>query len=104
MVGKRDLIRNTEIVLISSSLTEVDMMVSNLKVSEETCDLIWLRDSRRTFDYLSSMGLYKGKQFGGQARMFILGENFPEIDPILNLLQCDHRFLSYPVYQFAMNA
>lgn len=103
MVNRLNLIRNTEIILISSNHNEVDMMLSRLKVSEETCDLLWLKDSRRTFDYLRSRGLYEGNELGSQARIFVLSENFPEIDGIKNILQSDHRFVDYPIYQFAMN-
>lgn len=80
------------------------MMLSSLKVSEETCDLLWLKDSQRTFDYLRSRGLYKGNELGSRARIFILGKNFPEIEGIISLLQSDHRLLGYPVYRFALNA
>ena len=75
---------NYEIVLISNNTEDAQWILKALKRSHLNNELIWLKDIDRTFDYLTSDGLYTGKEINSYTKVFIIDSNFPESDKVRN--------------------
>lgn len=81
------MLKNLEIILISSSTADAQWIINTLKRSELNNELIWIKDTDRAFDYLSSQGLYSGKALTQCNKVFVLDNNFPEAESIKGLIK-----------------
>ena len=73
---------NYEIVLISNNTEDAQWILKALKRSQLNNELIWLKDTDRTFDYINSNGLYSGKEINGYTKVFIIDCFFPQEEKI----------------------
>ncbi|MEQ8472388.1 MAG: hypothetical protein RIC35_14440 [Marinoscillum sp.] len=85
------MLKNHEIVLITSNAKDAQLFINALKRTEINNELIWIKDTDRAFDYLTSQGLYSGKTLTRCNKVFILDETFPEAESVRGLIRSNER-------------
>ena len=92
---------NYEIVLISNNTEDAQWVLKALKRSDLNNELIWLKDTDRTFDYINSDGLYAGKKLTAYTKVFIVDDRFPEAEKIKGHIAANPQLKDCEQYSLA---